>query len=148
MIACQTDSKQKVSTKKAATFLLGQQPEDSLKWKLIQTYDPYNHGQIIKRDSLNPRFLVFEKDGSFKQYDKHNASSGSWYLNNAKTALAFIFNIRNGQAVNDHSTEKLNFRHQIRKYGTDTMILAWQGRHGFVEELYVRYQGSLETRNE
>ena len=146
--ACNQQSNQGLRMKKASAFLLGKQQRDSIKWRLVHTYDPYNGGQLNKRDSLNPRFLVFSKDGGYKQYDNLNYVVGNWYVNRSKDALAFIIASRNGREIPGASEQALDFRHQIRKHTTDTMILAWQGRHGFVEELYAIVADSLPAASE
>lgn len=145
--ACNRQGNQGLRTKKASTFLLGKHQHDSIKWRLIQTYDPYDGGNITRRDSLNPRFLVFGRDGEFKQYDNLNYVVGKWHLNRAKTALAFVNEERNGKEIAGATETIPSFRHQIRKHTTDTMILAWQGRHGFVEELYTIVRDSVQPAN-
>ncbi len=124
----------------AASFILG----DSLKmirWKLVQTYDPYQGGRITKQDSINPRILEIYNNGTFKVYESDLIGRGKWYIKSDKSAIAFIYAGESGE-VKPSKNQAIEFTHQIRRLTRDTMILAWQGRHGFIEELYVSQRKS------
>ena len=135
-LGCNRQRKGSLKPRQAAFHFFQDRDTDSLKWRWVHTYDPYNGGTYLTSDSLHPRYLFLYKDGTFRKTDAHNASSGKWYLNPEKNAMALIDEMRNGVSVMDASSS-LTFRHQLRKLNQDTLILAWQGRHGFVEELYL-----------
>ena len=127
---CNGDKKAILRQKTAVSYFLTDTKIDSILWKLVQIYDPYSGSMKIPDEEA--KYLSIQKDGKYVLYSPGNTQSGKWYLKKDKSALALV---AEGSSTED---ESLMFRHQIRKYAKDTMILAWQGRHGFVEELYVR----------
>lgn len=124
-----------LSTKKAAAFLLGKKI-DTVQWRLVNIYDPYDGGKTIIKDSLNPEILVVSRDGSFKEYDKDNYSIGKWYLNREKSRMAMVYEKQNGMEV-AKVDEEMQYRYEIREMTDSKLILAIQGRHGMVERTYM-----------
>jgi len=144
LISCRNDRFNTMGLQQAATLILG----DSLKmirWKLSQTYDPYMGGRITRQDSDNPRILELYNNGTFKVYEDELLDRGKWYVKSDKSAIAFIYESENKE-TSSATDQEITFTHQIRKLTQDTMILAWQGRHGFIEELYVA-QKTAQTQN-
>lgn len=130
-----------ISTQRAAVAMMGQQPPDSTRWRLLYTLDPYDGGQKIARDSSSTRFLVLAKDGTYHLHQPQHtqvgrSQVGRWYLNRAQDALAFLPN--GEQAKSSAPDDPQAYRHRIFKQTEDTLVLGWQGRHGFVEEWYLR----------
>lgn len=135
LISCRNNHFDTMGLQQAATLILG----DSLKmvrWKLIQTYDPYMGGRVTRQDSNNHRTLELYNNGSFKVFENELLGQGKWYVKSDKSAIAFVYKGENRE-TSSASDKEITFTHQIRKLTQDTMILAWQGRHGFIEELYV-----------
>lgn len=119
---------------KASSYLLGKKTEDA-KWQLVKTYDPYNGGQTILPEENNPRYIEMSSDGSYLKYDNANREEGNWYLNPSKDSLALAATQQNGMAVDDRN-KKPFFRFAILEFSDEKLVIAWQGRHGPVEETY------------
>lgn len=133
-VACQPIKKANYAPRKTAnTFFLADQ--NSEKWKLLQSFDPYNGGVTTVQPKEDPYFVTFEKNGRFTEYEKNQHSSGKWFLNKEKTELVLIYSIQNGIAVNKKKPQMLTF--QIRKREGKNRVLAIQGRHGWVEKSYL-----------
>lgn len=137
-LACQHTPQGSLKIRKAASYILQYTDNDSVVWRLMQIYDPYNGGQIIQKSNEEATFLILRKNGTFQEYDQENNNFGKWYVDKTKSSMALIYTTRNGKEVKENPIP--DFRHQIRKFNKDTLILAWQGRHGFVEQLYTRVQ--------
>jgi hypothetical protein len=117
--------------------------EEKLVWEKSMSFDPYNGGYYYPADSANRSFLIFASDGTFQEYDPFNYSKGNWYFNDDSTSLAFEYVVRNGTKVSLPSEESRRFSHRLLKIRPDSMVLAWQGRHGWVEETWLAVQPDL-----
>lgn len=133
--SCKDKSTSPLRKRKANKILLGSRKSDSITWKLVKTYDPYNKGYTILKDSTNYRYLRLMGDGSFNEFDAENKSRGKWYLNKEKSKLGFIYENRNGIEINE-DLQNLFFRYHIDTIYKDTLILSIQGRHGMVRQYY------------
>lgn len=133
--SCKDKSTSPLRKRKANKILLGARKADSITWKLVKTYDPYNKGYTILKDSTNYRYLRLMGDGSFKEFDLDNKSRGKWYLNKERNKLGFIYQNRNGIEINE-DLQNLFFRYHIDNLYKDTLILSIQGRHGMVKQFY------------
>ncbi|RMG27831.1 MAG: hypothetical protein D6730_06345 [Bacteroidetes bacterium] len=142
--SCRQEHNQGLAYNRAELLFPGNVQADSLKWRLLYTYDPYNGGHTIYRDSLNPKYLVLARNGTFKSYDTLQSTQGRWYLNSEKTALALIDQRHTSKTA---PTDPVLYRHHIKKLTADSLILSWQGRHGMVEEVYIAERDSLQAKN-
>lgn len=133
--ACKDKSTSPLRKPKANKILLGSKKADSVVWKLVKSYDPYNKGYTYWADSSNLKCLVLKSDASFREFDKENKSEGSWYLNKEKNKLGFVYSLRNGVEINE-DLQHLFFRYHIDTLYKDTLILAIQGRHGMLKQYY------------
>ncbi len=136
LIACNRNHQDVLKTQRAAAYLLQNAPADSIIWQLTNIFDPYQGGTHTPIDSLHPQFLVIHDDGTFTRHQQEQIDSGNWYMRRDKEAIALVSDRSPEAAIS--SKTSFSFRYEIRKLSSDTMILAWQGRHGFVEELYVK----------
>jgi hypothetical protein len=125
-----------LNTQKAASHLLGAVDTSVVTWQLVHRYDPYDGGKNYSF-SDNPTFLKLKADGSFSEEDQENLSSGRYYLNKDKSALALFYTDINGEKP-PTAEEKPNYRHQIELFNEDSLVLQWQGRHGMVTDTWVR----------
>ena len=133
--SCKDKSTSPLRKRKANKILLGARKADSITWKLVKTYDPYNKGYTLLKDSTNYRYLRLMGDGSFREFDADNKSIGKWYLNKERSKLGFIYQNRNGIEINE-DLQNLFFRYHIDTLYKDTLILSIQGRHGMVKQFY------------
>ncbi|MEM9932107.1 MAG: hypothetical protein AAF824_00785 [Bacteroidota bacterium] len=127
---CNGEKNAFLKQQKAASYFITESKKDSILWKLIQIYDPYS-GKI-KLPEEEMKYLSIQKGGKYILHSLGGKQEGQWYLKKDKSAIALI------AKENVSNQADILFRHQIRKFSKDTMILAWQGRHGYVEELYVK----------
>lgn len=142
LLACHRNHQNALKTQHAATYLFEHSLQDSIVWQLIELYDPYQNGKRIRIDSLNPQYLIIHEDGKFSKLKKGEQVQGRWYMRRDKEAFAFI---PAATTPSPQTLQSLNYRYEIRRYEKDTMMLAWQGRHGFVEETYVRIEYPQQT---
>lgn len=136
-----------LSTRKAATFLIGKKT-DTTCWRLQKTFDPYDGGKTLVRDSLNPQYLLVAKDGAFREYDNDNHSEGRWYINKDKTRMALVYDIQNGLTLENEpqsEPEEMHYRYEIREVSPEKLVLAIQGRHGMVEKTYIQVEMEGDT---
>lgn len=133
--ACKDKTTASLRKRKANKIILGTKKADSVQWKLVKSYDPYNKGYTYIKDTNDFKYLTLSGDGSFKEYDKENKSKGTWYLNKEKKKLAFVYSKRNGIDIGK-SLQEIYFRHHIDTMYQDTMVLSIQGRHGMVKYFY------------
>ena len=134
-ICCKRDSWKNLGKTEAAAWMLKDSSDQVIKWELCQVYDPYQGGQVMKVDSLFRKTIEIYRDGKFKINDRQALINGQWKLNLARTEILFVCKERNGVKLKQKDPLYRQIS-QIRKISRDTMILAWQGRHGYVEELY------------
>lgn len=133
--ACQS-GKGDLNTQLASTILLGDATKKKIRWKWVQSYDPYNGGQIYRVKPGEVRYLIIVNDGTFEEIKDGKKSEGKWKLKSDKSSLALMYTEKDGETL-PLETQRQVHMHQIRKLTRDTMILAWPGRHGYIEDLYV-----------
>ena len=134
-VTCKRKGWKNLKKTEAAAWMLKDSSEQVIKWGLCQIYDPYLGGQVMPVDSQSRKTLVIYRSGKFSIEEEDTSIHGQWKLNQARTEILFVSKEKNGVKVR----QKDPLYHQIsqvRKITKDTMILAWQGRHGYVEELY------------
>ncbi|MEZ4774971.1 MAG: hypothetical protein R3D00_17440 [Bacteroidia bacterium] len=138
-LSCHDKSTQAIRNRKAASLLVGKKKlADSVVWKLSQTYDPYNGGLTYDADSLNPQFLVLHRDGTFREYDTINYSTGHWLVNKSRDRIAKVYAIQNGTEIPEEQ-QIPSFRYEIQTRNTDSLALTIQGRHGMLRLTYIRF---------
>ncbi len=126
--------------KKSANFLLGDKTSYNKTWRLVSRFDPYNGGNTQTYEAEKATFLTLERDGTFIQQNAENHEMGHYYLNKTKDAIALVIEKRvEGKDTMDiqQPSDELLFRHQIRTINADSLVLAWQGRHGYVLDTYL-----------
>jgi hypothetical protein len=101
----------------------------ALGWKLVETYDPYNGGQLSK--IADGKILTFSQTGAVTQTEQPAAPvTGNWYINPAKNGMFMAFPPEKTQPTEGRFPYQFALRH-------DTLVLSQQGRHGWVEQRYV-----------
>jgi len=129
-------SAQALKTVKASSYLLGTKDTAAvISWQKCFRYDPYQGGQYQTYENYET-LITLKTDGSYEEKNPENLTTGKYYLNKSKTAIAFVPKMVNGVEQPQQEGELL-FRHEIIKFTADSMILAWQGRHGMVKDGYV-----------
>jgi len=99
-------------------------------WRLVESYDPYNGGVFYRPDSTDPQHgYYFGTNGSFTEdhYPGGSSQVGTWGLSGGDRTLLLHYT--------DQSNRDLTY--EVRTLTTDTLSIAWQGRHGMVVETYV-----------
>lgn len=124
-----------MKVRKAARYLLGDR-HDSVTWKRMRMFDPYEGGQLLG-DPGDAYYLCLRSDGSFREWDNHNRGEGRYYLNRDKNSMALAYSSFNGQ-IPDTSMQRIRYRYTILKLNADTFSIGQQGRHGMVEQLLLR----------
>lgn len=129
-------SAQALKTVKASSYLLGtRDTAAAVSWQKVFRYDPYEGGQYrTYEDYLTT--ITLKTDGSYIEKNPENLTTGKYYLNKTKSAIAFVPEVVNGEEQ-EKTEEEPMFRHEIIKFSDDSLILAWQGRHGMVKDAYV-----------
>ncbi|MEM6628319.1 MAG: hypothetical protein AAF694_01545 [Bacteroidota bacterium] len=144
LVGCERSSWEALDLVEASAWMIQDSSKQVIRWGLCQIYDPYQGGRVTKLDSFSQKVLEMRRDGRFILSESREVSKGDWQLNRARTELQFRFKSKNGVKVS-RSDPSYEIVSQVRKITRDTMILAWQGRHGFVEELYSK--NCLDERN-
>ena len=136
-VQCKRKAWKNLKKTEAAAWMLKDSSDQVIKWGLCQVYDPYLGGKVIPVDSQSMKTLVIHRSGKFAIEEEGSSIHGQWKLNQARTEILFISKEKNGVRVRqkDPMFHQIS---QVRKITKDTMILAWQGRHGYVEELYAK----------
>ena len=98
-------------------------------WRWRQTVDAYRGGTTLTPSDSALETLTFWTDGTYHHQKTGYTRTGQWALDEAARTLALTDQL---QADLDQE----DYRHKIRKLNADTLVLAWQGRHGMVTELY------------
>ena len=134
-VKCKRKGWKNLKKTEAAAWMLKDSSEQVIKWGLCQVYDPYLGGQVMPVDSQSKKTLVIYRSGKFSIEEEDTSIHGQWKLNQAQTEILFVSKEKNGVKVRQRDPLYHQIS-QVRKITNDTMILAWQGRHGYVEELY------------
>ena len=135
LVGCDRSAWEAMDRVEASAWMIQDSSKQVIRWGLCQIYDPYQGGRISKADSFSQKILEMGRDGKFSLLVSRELSKGDWRLNRARTEIQFRFKTKNGVKVS-RSDPTYQMVSQVRKITRDTMILAWQGRHGWVEELY------------
>lgn len=134
--ACR-ETKEVMPKKEASTFFM--QNAEAITWQLEKSFDPYNGGTTTQAPKDNPPYMVFQADGTFSEYNGAQKSAGNWFVNMDKTALCLVYTLQNDKPVkNKQNIATEGFVHKISFLDKEKMVLARQGRHGFVEKTYMR----------
>ena len=125
-----------------ALFCLASQCKESGKvdwlcqqWELVSMNDPYQGGTVTEADPSNPQYREFEKDGIYREFDNENQGSGIWAFNTDSTKIGIVLETYNGSPTGN-VLEVSDYRWELRELTKDKLVLAIQGRHGFVEHNY------------
>ncbi len=105
------------------------------KWELVSSTDPYQGGTVTVADPANKHYRVFERDGTYLEYDNENTGVGKWAFNADSTHVGTVITTHNDQPTGN-GTAVTDFRWQIRELTAQKLVLAIQGRHGFVTHEY------------
>lgn len=137
LMACQKRSDKAMRHKQAARFLTQKSGEDTLRYQLMQIYDPYKEKAAIMNQAQNTSYLdLYTSSGAFSEYDSLNQSSGLWYINKLKDRLKLVYQIENGDSV-PVARQDTSFRYQLVKLSNDSLVIGKQGRHGIVQYTYL-----------
>lgn len=108
------------------------QQNQILVWELNIKYDPYDNGQILRTNPDRPVFLMLAMDRSFTILDGDTRREGSWCVDIESGTLTL-----KGEKVNDQlMPDKSDQVYMIKTYDDQGLVLAWQGRHGWVDMVY------------
>lgn len=134
---CKTPAEKAFGKKKAAQILWEYAKFDTLTWKLVSIYDPYQKGTYYQTDSLNPQYLSFTRKGKFVEYDTAQYRKGRWAINQDSAGLRLSYTEIDGDEIpkDDQDTK---FRFLLNEMSLDTLVLGLQGRHGIVKRTYLR----------
>ncbi len=135
VFACR-ETKEMMPKKEANAFFM--QNTDTITWKLEKSFDPYNGGITTQAAKDNTPYWEFYADGTFLEYNGMQKSRGNWYVNKDKSALGFVYTLQNDKPlkVKQNLTTE-GFPYKIKFLDKQKMVLARQGRHGFVENTYM-----------
>ena len=136
-VTCKDKATAPLRAKKAARIILPDKKTKYKRWVLAQMYDPYQKGYTYYGDTSNPAYLEIYRNGRFIRYQSDFISEGNWKLNRTKDKIALIYEIRNGVEVAEDLRDNF-FRYEIANLSRDTFLLAVQGRHGMMKELWLR----------
>jgi len=112
-------------------------------WRWVRTVDDYQHGTTMTPgQEADPRLLIFHEDGLYERKQGAPSERGRWRMGPQGKRLALL----SGPRATRETFRASDFRHEIRALTSDSLALAWQGRHGYVIEQYVaadhhQYQG-------
>jgi hypothetical protein len=101
------------------------------KWEFVSSIDPYQGGTVIEADPANKQYKVFQKDGTYLEYDNENDGVGKWAFNADSTHIGTVI-ITNNDQPGGNGAAVTDFRWEIRELTAQKLVLAIQGRHGFV----------------
>ncbi|RMG67534.1 MAG: hypothetical protein D6722_13000 [Bacteroidetes bacterium] len=116
--------------------LLMPPPPDLLQtWRWVQTYDPYESGHMIQATDTAARYLAFRPDGTLLEQTPAQRRQGQWRHDAQQDALALLFGtVAQGRPA--ATLRPWQYRHEIIHLTDGELVLAWQGRHGKVQEWY------------
>lgn len=128
----------------ASAYILGDSNKKMVVWRRVKTFDPYEGGRTNTYDSSKQEILEIHADGKFLKRQPNRMSEGNWKLESNRSILVlFCTHINHKAVVEGSGGSKEVFT--LRKLSRDTMILAWTGRHGMVEDLYVNRESKPKT---
>lgn len=103
---------------------------EHLIFKLAYEYDPYSKGYRVSSDPKQPQFLAIASDHRYVEYSRTHRQQGTWGLRGDH----MIFR-SDGSHPN---TGNELFR--VKSFQGNRLVVAWQGRHGYVERVYELYR--------
>lgn len=113
-------------------------------WRWFQTQDDYQGGTYILAQPGQERWLRLQPEGRYQRFDEGQLEEGYWTLDEARQRLA----LRQQPPTARQPWTAADYRHRIERLNDDTLVLAWQGRHGWVHEHYVGEQaGDFPAEN-
>ena len=104
-----------------------------LNWKLAYNYDPYAEGVVMRTSPKHPCTLQLSANGFYERKTDQQHLKGRWEVVEGENLIRFICLEINGKKV---SNQPIEHYLSVNSYSHGVMILAWQGRHGSVEEVY------------
>lgn len=122
-----------LAQRRDAAYLMSEQGRFQKRWQLIETYDPYQDGILLRPESA--RYLTFYQDGEFLEHDPANYSTGQWQLSEDRDRLALTYAMQNNRRIPTAQRDTL-FRYRIQYRSSDSLVLGVQGRHGIVQLRY------------
>ncbi|MEM9984279.1 MAG: hypothetical protein AAF804_04225 [Bacteroidota bacterium] len=99
---------------------------EHLIFKLVYEYDPYRKGYRVSSDPKHPQFLAIASDHRYVEYSRSHRQQGTWGLRGEH----MIFRSDGSYS----STGNELFR--VKSFQGNRLVVAWQGRHGYVERVY------------
>jgi len=124
-----------VQQKKDAAYLMGGKGKYLKKWRLVETYDPYNGGVLTKTDKGRERYVVFFQDGDFIQYESGMYNEGQWRVKTSEDKMALLYGIQNNLPLQPQNTDS-TYRYKILVHTADSLVIGIQGRHGIFEQRF------------
>lgn len=124
-----------MGTRKAQKVLLKEAEKTT--WLFVKNFDPYNGGITTLADPQNPVSIEMYADGTFTETEGSNRNKGKWLIGKKTRKLTLIYTQQGDFSIPEQS-QKVNLEFQIRKNTEDSLCLAIQGRHGFVEKHYIK----------
>ena len=117
------------------------------KWNWAHSYDPYDEGKNYEASASDYKALSFNEDGTFEEISTEEVKEGVWMLNKQKDALALVYG--KGKVSGDlrRQLAPYKYRYKLKKLTDDSLVMAIQGRHGFVIETYLSEPVSVETQH-
>lgn len=109
-------------------------PDLLREWQWVKTYDPYDGGHMRVATEAEARFLEFRADGTLHERQDGVLREGYWRMDPEGEALALQAGA--GAGPPRGNLRAWEYRHEIVRLTETELILAWQGRHGKVQEWY------------
>lgn len=104
-------------------------------WEFVRSVDPYQGGTVTEADPTELKYRTFEKDGTYREYEYLAIGEGKWAFNSDSTRVGTVLTVFNHLPTGD-SPEITDFRWEIKELTRKKLVLAIQGRHGFVTYEY------------
>jgi hypothetical protein len=100
-------------------------------WQWVETFDPYEGGQIYEPDSLSAdHTLLFDANGKFVEDYPGGCCryEGKWVLMRDSTAVTLLYT--------DERRAGQHFTYELRRLSADTLQIGIRARHGVLIETY------------
>lgn len=116
----------------AARFLQLLQTNEQLHFRLAAERDPYQRGHRLNDQHVEPRFLAFASDRRYVRYSRSNRNPGIWNVNLPQGQLILTRGTQRTRGANEANSQIFH----IQSFQGDRLVLKWQGRHGYVQQVY------------
>ena len=109
---------------------------DSLSWQLKMRYDPYNGGHSLRTIQSERSELTLKAPGEFRLSSPEPLKEGQWIVDMHEKTIQFVYTRIDGQVVAKPIKGPI---YEVRHYSDHILVLAQQGRHGWVEFHYEKH---------